>query len=152
MTSLVSRGTRPTLALVGATGAVGSVTQQVLGMRADIWGEVRAAAAPEDVGSQIVVCGRELVVQALTAEFFDGVDIALVDLPPEVAAACSCASAAGASARWASWKAASRSSWDCFSASVARASSTTGGCASVASATKVLTPMMGSEPSCFLCS
>jgi aspartate-semialdehyde dehydrogenase len=85
VTSLASRGPRPTLALVGATGAVGSVTQQVLGMRADIWGEVRAAAAPEDVGAQLVVCGREVVVQALTAEFFDGVDIALVDLPPGVA-------------------------------------------------------------------
>jgi len=84
VTSLASSGPRPTLALVGATGAVGSVTQQVLGMRADIWGEIRAAAAQEDVGSQLSVCGRDVVVQELSAEFFDGVDIALVDLPPEV--------------------------------------------------------------------
>ena len=48
MTSLASKAPRPTLALVGATGAVGRVTQQVLAMRADIWGEIRAAAAPED--------------------------------------------------------------------------------------------------------
>jgi aspartate-semialdehyde dehydrogenase len=81
-----SRGPRPTLALVGATGAVGSVTQQVLGMRADIWGEIRAAAAAEDAGVELAVCGRTVVVRELTPEFFDGVDIALVDLPPSVAA------------------------------------------------------------------
>ena len=86
MTSLASQDPRPTLALVGATGAVGSVTQQVLGMRVDIWGDIRAAAAHEDVGAKLSVCGREVVVQELTAEFFDGVDVALVDLPAAVAA------------------------------------------------------------------
>ncbi len=86
MTSPVPGAPRPTLALVGATGAVGQVTQQVLAMRADIWGEVRAAAAPEDAGSVIDILRRQVVVQPLTAEFFDGVDIALVDLPPAVAA------------------------------------------------------------------
>jgi aspartate-semialdehyde dehydrogenase len=58
VTSLASRTPRPTLALVGATGAVGAVTQQVLAMRADIWGEIRAAAAAEDAGTVLVVCGR----------------------------------------------------------------------------------------------
>jgi aspartate-semialdehyde dehydrogenase len=76
---------RPTLALVGATGAVGQVTRQVLAMRADIWGEVRAAAGDEDAGTVIDVLGREVVVQRLSPEFFDGVDIALVDLPAPVA-------------------------------------------------------------------
>ena len=86
MTSLASRAPRPTLALVGATGAVGAVTQQVLAMRADIWGEIRAAAAAEDAGTVLAVCGREVVVQELSPEFFDGVDIALVDVPAPVAA------------------------------------------------------------------
>jgi aspartate-semialdehyde dehydrogenase len=86
VTSTVPGGSRPTLALVGATGAVGSVTRQVLAMRADIWGEIRAAADHEDAGTVLTVCGREVVVQELTAEFFDGVDIALVDLPAPVAA------------------------------------------------------------------
>ena len=63
MTSLASKAPRPTLALVGATGAMGAVTQQVLGMRADIWGEIRAAAATEDAGTVLTVCGREVVVQ-----------------------------------------------------------------------------------------
>lgn len=86
MTSSGPRGPRPTLALVGATGAVGAVTQQVLAMRADIWGEIRAAADDEDSGTTLSVCGREVVVQELTPDFFAGVDIALVDLPPAVAA------------------------------------------------------------------
>lgn len=86
MTSLASKAPRPTLALVGATGAVGRVTQQVLAMREDIWGEIRAAAAPEDAGTELTVCGRDIIVQHLTPEFFDGVDIALVDLPSKIAA------------------------------------------------------------------
>ena len=85
MTSAVSRGPRPSLALVGATGAVGRVTQQVLGMRADIWGEVTAAAAREDAGTELSVCGRTVVVEELSPAFFDGVDIALIDLPVDVA-------------------------------------------------------------------
>jgi aspartate-semialdehyde dehydrogenase len=82
---LVSRGPRPTLALVGATGAVGRVTQQVLSMRADVWGEIKAAAASEDAGSYLPVCGRDVLVEQLSAEFFDDVDIALVDLPADLA-------------------------------------------------------------------
>ncbi len=85
MTTQAVKAARPTLALVGATGAVGQVTQQVLSMRVDIWGEIRAAAAPEDAGTVLTVCGREVVVQELAPEFFDGVDIALVDLPAAVA-------------------------------------------------------------------
>jgi len=84
--TLPEHGARPTLALVGATGAVGQVTRQVLAMRADIWGEVRAAAADEDAGAELDVLGRQVVVQRLSPEFFDGVDIALVDLPAPVAA------------------------------------------------------------------
>ena len=44
-------------------------------------------------------------------------------LPSPVATSCRRRSAAGASAAWRAWKSASRSSWLCFSSSVARASS-----------------------------
>jgi aspartate-semialdehyde dehydrogenase len=40
----------------------------------------------EDAGTELQVLGRTVVVQQLTPEFFDGVDIALVDLPAPVAA------------------------------------------------------------------
>jgi aspartate-semialdehyde dehydrogenase len=76
----------PTLAIVGATGAVGTVLLDVLPMRRHIWGEVRLAAAAEDVGKVCRVAGEDLIVQALTPEFFDGVDVAVVDVPPEIAA------------------------------------------------------------------
>jgi aspartate-semialdehyde dehydrogenase len=85
VTAAVSREPRPTLALVGATGAVGRVTQQVLGMRADVWGEIKAAAATEEAGTLLNVCGRDVQVEQLASEFFDDVDIALVDLPADLA-------------------------------------------------------------------
>jgi aspartate-semialdehyde dehydrogenase len=84
--SRVRATARPSLALVGATGAVGRVVQQVLAMREDIWCAVTACAALEDVGTTLTVLGRTVEVEKLTAEFFDGVDIALVDLPAELAA------------------------------------------------------------------
>ncbi|MFC7490107.1 MULTISPECIES: aspartate-semialdehyde dehydrogenase [unclassified Knoellia] len=76
----------PTLAIVGATGAVGTVVLDVLPMRRHIWGDVRLAAGVEDVGKVCRVAGEDLTVQALTPEFFDGVDVALVDIPPEISA------------------------------------------------------------------
>lgn len=73
-----------TLAVVGATGAVGRVLLQVLPTRAVVWDRVKLAASSEDVGQAITVGGRDLVVEALTEEFFDGVDVAVVDIPPPV--------------------------------------------------------------------
>lgn len=76
----------PTLAIVGATGAVGTVMREVLPVRRHLWGEVRLAAGPEDVGSVCRVAGEDLKVEALTPDFFDGVDVAVVDIPPQLAA------------------------------------------------------------------
>lgn len=74
----------PTLAVVGATGAVGRVVLQVLPTRGVVWDRIKLAAAPEDAGEVIMVGGRELVVEPLTEDFFDDVDIAVVDIPPEI--------------------------------------------------------------------
>ncbi len=76
---------RPTLAVVGATGAVGSVMLRVLSHRADLWGEIRLVASAQSVGRTLTVCGRDVVVQALTDEVFDGVDVALFEVPQDVA-------------------------------------------------------------------
>ena len=75
-------GRRPTLAVVGATGAVGRVLLDVLPTRSDFWGALRLSAADEDVGSVLRVGGSSYAVQALTEDFFADVDIALFDLPP----------------------------------------------------------------------
>lgn len=76
----------PTLAVVGATGAVGAVMLQILSQRADVWGEIRLVASPRSAGRQLAVRGEETEVRALADEVFDGVDVALFDVPDAVAA------------------------------------------------------------------
>jgi N-acetyl-gamma-glutamylphosphate reductase len=41
---------KPTLALVGATGAVGTVMRQILSTREDVWGEIRLVASARSAG------------------------------------------------------------------------------------------------------
>lgn len=77
---------RPTLAVVGATGAVGTVLLQILSQRADVWGDIRLIASPRSAGRKLVVRGEEVEVTALAEDAFDGVDVALFDVPDEVAA------------------------------------------------------------------
>lgn len=77
---------RPTLAVVGATGVVGSVMLQILSQHADIWGEIRLIASPRSAGRKLAVRGEEVEVVALTEEAFDGVDIAMFDTPDDIAA------------------------------------------------------------------
>ncbi|KOV80536.1 aspartate-semialdehyde dehydrogenase [Nocardia sp. NRRL S-836] len=77
----------PVLALVGATGAVGTVMIDIMNTRSDFpWGEVRLIASPRSAGKKINVRGQELTVIALSPEAFDGVDIAMFDVPDEVSA------------------------------------------------------------------
>src|ERR687895_1897794 len=75
----------PTLAVVGATGAVGSVMCELLSARKNVWGEIRLVASPRSAGKTIVVRGEELAVQPLAPEVFDGVDVAMFDVPDDVA-------------------------------------------------------------------
>lgn len=86
MTADAGRTGRPTLAVVGATGAVGAVMLQILSHRADIWGEIRLIASPRSAGRKLAVRGEEVEVLPLTEEALDGVDIALFDVPDEIAA------------------------------------------------------------------
>ncbi len=76
----------PTLAVVGATGAVGTVMCELLSARKNVWGEIRLLASPRSAGKTIVVRGAELTVQALTADAFDGIDVAMFDVPDEISA------------------------------------------------------------------
>jgi aspartate-semialdehyde dehydrogenase len=77
---------RPTLAVVGATGAVGTVMLDLLSTRADAWGEIRLIASPRSAGRRLTVRGEEVEVIALSPEAFDGVDVAMFDVPDEVSA------------------------------------------------------------------
>jgi aspartate-semialdehyde dehydrogenase len=77
---------RPTLAVVGATGAVGTVMLDLLSTREDVWGEIRLVASPRSAGRRLWVRGEEIEVLALAPEVFDGVDVAMFDVPDEVSA------------------------------------------------------------------
>ncbi|MEV3854016.1 aspartate-semialdehyde dehydrogenase [Streptomyces sp. NPDC050095] len=77
---------RPTLAVVGATGSVGAVLLQILSQHADIWGEIRLVASARSAGRKLAVRGEEVEVLALEESVFDGVDVAMFDVPDEVAA------------------------------------------------------------------
>ncbi|MGH3760031.1 aspartate-semialdehyde dehydrogenase [Actinophytocola sp.] len=77
----------PTLALVGATGAVGSVMLDIFATRSTWpWGEVRLIASPRSAGRQLTVRDSAVTVRALAPEVFDGVDVAMFDVPDEVSA------------------------------------------------------------------
>lgn len=77
---------RPTLAVVGATGAVGTVMLDILSGRPDVWGEIRLIASARSAGKLLRVRGEDVAVVALTPEAFDGVDVAMFDVPDEVSA------------------------------------------------------------------
>jgi aspartate-semialdehyde dehydrogenase len=76
--------TQPTLAVVGATGSVGTVMRELLSSRRDIWGEIRLIASARSAGKRLSCRGEELPVQVLTPDVFNGVDIAMFDVPDEV--------------------------------------------------------------------
>ncbi len=75
---------KPNLALVGATGAVGTVMIDIINSRENIWGEIRLIASARSAGKEIMVHGTPHTVVALSEEAFDGIDIAMFDVPDEV--------------------------------------------------------------------
>ncbi len=83
---MTAAGGRPVLAIVGATGAVGSVMRAIVSERADIWGEVRLVASARSAGRRLAVRGQDVEVRPLTPDVFDGVDLAMFDVPDEVSA------------------------------------------------------------------
>jgi aspartate-semialdehyde dehydrogenase len=76
---------KPTLAVVGATGAVGTVMLDILSTREDVWGEIRLIASARSAGRVLHCRGEALVVEELTDACFDGVDVAMFDVPDDVA-------------------------------------------------------------------
>jgi len=75
---------KPSLAVVGATGAVGTVMLDILSKRKDVYGEIRLIASARSAGKKLICRGKELTVVALSPEAFEGIDIAMFDAPDEV--------------------------------------------------------------------
>jgi aspartate-semialdehyde dehydrogenase len=77
----------PALALVGATGAVGTVMIDIINGRESVpWGEIRLIASAHSAGKKITVRGETLTVIELKPEAFDGIDVAMFDVPDEISA------------------------------------------------------------------
>jgi len=76
----------PSLAVVGATGAVGTVMLDILSTRKNVYGEIRLIASARSAGKKLMCRGEELTVVALSPEAFDGIDIAMFDVPDEISA------------------------------------------------------------------
>jgi aspartate-semialdehyde dehydrogenase len=82
-----------TVAIVGATGAVGEVLLDVLESRAFPLGELRALASERSAGTRVRFRGREIPVEIARPEAFDGADFVFFaatgalskDLAPEAA-------------------------------------------------------------------
>jgi aspartate-semialdehyde dehydrogenase len=72
--------------LQGRRPTVGTVMLKILSQREDVWGEIRLVASPRSAGRRLRVRGEELEVVALAPEVFDGVDVAMFDVPDEVSA------------------------------------------------------------------
>ena len=77
---------RPVLAIVGATGAVGTVMRDIVSARDDVWGEIRLVASARSAGTMLPVRGEEVEVRELAPGVFDGVDLAMFDVPDQVSA------------------------------------------------------------------
>jgi aspartate-semialdehyde dehydrogenase len=58
----------------------------ILSQRKDVWGEIRLVASERSAGRILTVRGEEIEVRALAPEVFDGVDVAMFDVPDEISA------------------------------------------------------------------
>jgi aspartate-semialdehyde dehydrogenase len=58
--------------------------RELLSSRRDVWGEIRLVASERSAGRTLPCRGEDLTVRALAPEVFDGIDIAVVDLPDDV--------------------------------------------------------------------
>jgi aspartate-semialdehyde dehydrogenase len=75
------------LAIVGATGAVGTTMIEIIDARESVpWSEIRLVASARSVGRVLRVRGEDVTVRLLEPEVFDGVDVALFDVPDEISA------------------------------------------------------------------
>ena len=68
------------IAVIGATGAVGREFLRILEERRFPAGHIRLTASPRSVGKRIPVHGQELVVQETTADSFKDIDIAFISV------------------------------------------------------------------------
>ena len=74
-----------TIAIVGATGAVGGIIRRLLAEREFPHKNIRFLASARSAGSTIEFGGKTHTVEELTPEIFDGIDLAIGSTPDPVA-------------------------------------------------------------------
>lgn len=75
-----------TVAVIGATGAVGSIILELLEERKFPAKTYRLLASARSAGRTITVAGQEITVEELTHDCFDGVDLVIASTPDDTAA------------------------------------------------------------------
>jgi len=80
----MARDNLPTLAVVGATGAVGTVMCDLLSSRENRFSEIRLVASERSAGRKRSVRGEQVEVLPLSAEVFDGMDIVMFVSPDDI--------------------------------------------------------------------
>jgi aspartate-semialdehyde dehydrogenase len=74
----------PSVAVVGATGAVGEIMRQVLAERAFPWRAIKFLASQRSAGKTIEFQGKKHAIAPLRPEAFAGVDLVLSSTPASV--------------------------------------------------------------------
>lgn len=77
-----------TLAVVGATGAVGRIVLEELEASQLQFEQLRLIASPRSAGQSITLRGQHWTVEPLTPEAFEGVDVVIASTPDDVAGQC----------------------------------------------------------------
>ena len=75
-----------TVAVIGATGAVGSIILELLEQRKFPATRYRLLASARSAGRRITLAGQDLTVEELTHDCFDGVDLVIASTPDDTAA------------------------------------------------------------------
>lgn len=75
-----------TVAVIGATGAVGSIILELLEKRDFPAKKFRLLASARTAGKKITLKGQEITVEELTPESFEGVDLVIASTPDDTAA------------------------------------------------------------------
>ncbi|MGL4943271.1 MAG: aspartate-semialdehyde dehydrogenase [Thermoguttaceae bacterium] len=73
------------LAIVGATGAVGTIILEELAARKVPYKTIKFLASSRSAGKKIVFAGKEHTVEEMTPQAFDGVQLAIASTPDETA-------------------------------------------------------------------
>jgi len=75
-----------TVAVIGATGAVGRIILELLEKRDFPAKQFRLLASARTAGTKVTFKGQEITIEELTPESFDGVDLVIASTPDDTAA------------------------------------------------------------------